>query len=98
MNEDNFKLLFLELQRSALIDTQTIFQLLIEKEICTVDEITQMRQTVECNNADVARIDQEIAAAKGEKYIPKSLPRDTKKALMEQLQKLLQEGLSSSNK
>ena len=63
---DEDKIAFLQLQRSALIDTQTIFQLLVEKGTCNVDEVTATRQKVEMNDGSVKQIDAEIARLRGE--------------------------------
>lgn len=93
--KSQLELMMLQLQRSALIDTQTLFQLLIEKGICTVDEITSMRGSVENTNSDVRRIDQQIAELKGEEYKP-ALSISNKTELMNQLRKLLKSGLSQS--
>lgn len=85
-----FQLQFLQLQRSALIDTQTLFQIMIEKGICTVDDITQTRESVECNHPDVRRIDKEIATIKGEEYTgPQSNSISNKSALLNQLKDLV---------
>jgi len=92
--KSQLELMMLQLQRSALIDTQTLFQLLIEKEICTLDEITSMRNTVESNNGDVRRLDQQIAELKGEPYRP-PLSISNKSELVNQLRKLLQSELNS---
>lgn len=86
---DDFNLKFLQLQRSALIDTQTLFQLMIEKGICTVDEILATRETVEANNPDVARIDKEIESITG--VVPKSnIQQQSKSALLNQLKDLIE--------
>ena len=63
---DEDKIAFLQLQRSALIDTQTIFQLLVEKGICNVDDIAATRQKVEMSDGSVKQIDAEIARLRGE--------------------------------
>ena len=84
-----FQLQFLQLQRSALIDTQTLFQLMIEKGICTVDEITQTRESVEINNPDVERISKEIAELQGVSYTkPKLIPKVSPE-LLSQLKELI---------
>lgn len=88
-SNDEFNLKFLQLQRSALIDTQTLFQIMIEKEICTVDDILSARESVEANNPDVARIDTEIQSITGE--VPRSnIKQQSKSALMNQLKDLIQ--------
>lgn len=84
-----FQLQFLQLQRSALIDTQTLFQIMIEKGICTVDEIAQTRESVEINNPDVERISKEIAELQGVSYIkPKQTPKVSPE-LLNQLKELI---------
>lgn len=50
----------LQLQRSALIDTQTIMQILVDTGICTTDDIVNVRQKVEDSSPEVKRIDSEI--------------------------------------
>lgn len=90
-----FQAQFLQLQRSALIDTQTLFQLMIEKGICTVDEILETRESVEASNPDVSRIDKEIEAVTGQ--APKvTVQQQSKTALMNQLRDLIQELNSAS--
>lgn len=90
MNEnDKFSLEFLQLQRSALIDTQTLFQILIDKGVCTLDEILAIRENVEQNNPDVIRIGNQIESITGE--LPKSnVQQQSKSALMNQLKDLIQ--------
>lgn len=56
----------LQLQRSALIDTQAIMQILIDCEICTSEDIVNTRQKIEDTSPEVKRIDQEILASGGE--------------------------------
>lgn len=88
-NSTEFQLQFLQLQRSALIDTQTLFQIMVEKGICTVDEIAQARNSVECNNPDVERISREIAELQGVSYIkPKPTPKVSPE-LLSQLKELI---------
>lgn len=86
--DDELRIMMLQLQRSALIDTQTLFQLLIEKGICSVEEITQLRQTIELNNEDVARIDNQIADLQGVERPNKQL---NKTELKDQLRMLLKD-------
>lgn len=56
----------LQLQRSALIDTQAIMQILIDCEICTSEDIVNTRQKIEDKSPEVKRIDQEILTSGGE--------------------------------
>lgn len=50
----------LQLQRSALIDTQTIMQILVDCGICTADDIVQTRKRIEETSPEVDRINSEI--------------------------------------
>ena len=59
----------LQLQRSALIDTQTIMQILIDKKICETSEIIETRSKIESDSQDVARIDKQIESLGG--VVPK---------------------------
>lgn len=86
--ETQLKLMMLQLQRSALIDTQTLFQLMIDKGICSIDDILATKDNIECNNSDVHRLDQEIANLKGEEL---TVPTHNNATLLSQLQKLLKE-------
>ncbi len=54
------QLALLQLQRSALIDNQTVLQLMIDKGLCTVEEIVNMRIKIESDSPDIQRIDSEI--------------------------------------
>lgn len=54
-NIDNNKLYYLiryvtEHFRATMIDTQVILQILIKKNICTIDEVEQMRKIVKNNS------------------------------------------------
>ena len=91
IDESNFDLHFLELQRSALIDTQTLFQIMIEKGICTVDEILSVHDRIESNNPDVRQLDNAIAELKGEEVVPRN---NSKSALLAQLQEMKKELMS----
>lgn len=50
----------LQLQRSALIDTQTLFQLMIDKGVCDVEDIVSTRTRVETDNEAILNIDEQI--------------------------------------
>ena len=86
--------MMLQLQRSALIDTQTLFQIMIEKEICSIDEITEARSQVEENNKDVQRIDTEIEKLTGQR--PKKYTQPIKSELLDELKSLLNQLGNSS--
>lgn len=94
-DEHKFEILFLKLQRSALIDTQTLFQIMIEKGICTLDEIMTAHETVEQNNPDVKRIDDQLFELTGEHIQPliskKTLLLDQLQQLKAELMKNIQE-------
>lgn len=55
----------LQLQRSALIDTQTLMQLMIDKGICDSEDIVNTRSKIENESADILRIDKQIEAIGG---------------------------------
>lgn len=86
------ELMMLQLQRSALIDTQTVFQILIDKGVCSADDIVSAKDTIECSNEDVRRLDEQIAKLQGKEYKPKV----NKSLLMDQLKQLLSQ-LNSAN-
>jgi len=66
MNDVNeLKVAYLQLQRSALIDTQTIMQILIDKKICETSELIETRSKIESSSQDVARIDRQIESLGG---------------------------------
>jgi len=65
MKENELEIALLQLQRSALIDTQTIMQILIDKEICTLTELTETRARIEKESPDVDRIDEQIQSLGG---------------------------------
>ena len=65
-NEGNgLEIALLQLQRSALIDTQTIMQILVDKEICTLTELAETRAKIEKESPDVDRIDEQIQSLGG---------------------------------
>ena len=82
----------LQLQRSALIDTQTIMQLMIDKGICDVEDIVNTRSRIEHESEDVKRIDNQIKQCGGVVSIT-PLPDDiaNKEELKKQLYTLIQE-------
>ena len=94
MNDNELKSLqlsLLQLQRSALIDTQTAFQLMIDKEICTVDEIVETRSKIESESADIQRIDDQIRMLGGTiTHTPAPESVANKAALKQQLRDLLE--------
>ena len=91
----------LQLQRSALLDTQTILQLMLDKNMCSVDDILAARNKVSSESRDIERIDKAIVSAGGS---PLSVPdpddsvllNDPKHQLKE-LHKLLQQLTDNSN-
>lgn len=64
-NLNELKIALLQLQRSALIDTQTIMQILIDKKICEPFELIETRSKIESSSQDVARIDKQIESIGG---------------------------------
>lgn len=57
---NELKISMLQLQRSALIDTQTILQILLSKGLCTLEDLTHVRTRIEKENALVQEINQSI--------------------------------------
>lgn len=88
----------LQLQRSALIDTQTIMQILLDKGICELDDIIDTRAKIESQNKDVERIDHQILEYGGQVVQtphPEGLTK--REAIQEQL-KSLQELIAQMSK
>lgn len=82
---DELRIEMLQLQKAALIDTQTIFQILVDKGICAVDEVVSTRERIEAANPDVHSLDVKIANLKGEE-----LPQQPSKTeLLAQLRQLI---------
>lgn len=79
----DLKVSLLQLQRSALIDTQTIMQILIDCEICNADDIVNTRQNIEDNSPEIKRIDQEIEVMGGS--VVKTPPSEKQKNVQEQM-------------
>lgn len=80
----------LQLQRSALIDTQTVMQLMIEKGICDIEDIINTRKKIETESEDIHRIDQDIQGHGGmilQTPTPESMSK--KDELRKQLSELL---------
>lgn len=83
----------LQLQRSALIDTQTALQLLMDKGICDTEDIVNTRSKIENESEAIQRIDRQIESKGGSVTttpFPDSLAskEDAKKQLRELLQEL----------
>ena len=57
---NELQIALLQLQRSALIDTQTVMQLMIDKGICDSEDIVNTRNRIENESEDILRIDHEI--------------------------------------
>lgn len=53
-------IMLLQLQRSALLDTQTLLQLLVNKGICSVDEIVATRDRIELEDPIIQQLDDAI--------------------------------------
>lgn len=62
----DYKLELLELQRSALIDIQTILQLLVDKGICNGTDIIETRARIETSSPEVQRLNDEIISSGGQ--------------------------------
>lgn len=82
----------LQLQRSALIDTQTVMQLMIDKGVCDVEDIVNTRAKIENESEDIRRIDQQIESIGGvivTAPVPEAIAN--KEELKKQLSALIQE-------
>lgn len=82
----------LQLQRSALIDTQTIMQIMVDKGICDLETIIETRSKIESESEDVKRINDQILSQGGTIVItPDSdIPIGKKAELKKQLAELKQ--------
>lgn len=87
----DLEIALLQLQRSALIDTQTVMQLMIDKGICDVEDLVNTRSKIETENKDILRIDEQIKELGGE-VITTPIPES--KAKKDELKKQLNELLS----
>lgn len=93
------KIGLLQLQRSALIDTQAIMQILLDSGICTVDDIVSARERIENTSPEVKRLDDEIVLAGGE--VIKTPQTEKQKNIQEQvalLKDLIHQFAEESNK
>lgn len=66
MESSELEIALLQLQRSALIDTQTVLQLMLNKGIVQMDDIIETRSRIEHENSDVKRLDSAILAKGGQ--------------------------------
>ena len=88
----DIEIALLQLQRSALIDTQTIMQLMIDKGICDTEDIVNTRAKIENESEDISRIDEQIVASGGEvTKTPLSTSVANKEDMKKQLRELLQQ-------
>ena len=60
MDNKELYISLLQLQRSALIDTQTVMQVMIDKGICEMSDIVETRSNIENNSEDVKRINDQL--------------------------------------
>ena len=95
------QLALLQLQRSALIDTQTVMQLMIDKGICDTEDIVTTRSRIENESEDILRIDKQIEDCGGSVVstpVPESISNkeDLKKQLHDLLLQLGNETKSDS--
>lgn len=85
----------LQLQRSALIDTQTVMQVMIDKGLCDLSDLVETRSRIEKESHDVKRIDEEIVSKGGTVCaapIPENVGNKTQlQKQLDQLEKLLTE-------
>lgn len=86
------KIGLLQLQRSALIDTKTVMQLLVDKGICDVEDIVTTRSKIENESDDIKRIDKQIEKVGGS-VISTPLPQSVsnKEDQIKQLKELIQQ-------
>lgn len=66
IESNELEIALLQLQRSALIDTQTVLQLMLNKGIVQMDDIIETRSRIEHENSDVKRLDSAILAKGGQ--------------------------------
>ena len=90
MNEDlnNIKLSLLQLQRSVLIDTQTILQVLLSKGICNLEDLAHIRTKIETENMQVLEINKAIESLGGSLPEVVNTPIQSNSVTNEQLQEL----------
>ena len=62
----DLQLSLLLLQRSALIDIQTVLQVMVDKGLCTLADIEEARCRIESDNPDIQRINAQIVEQGGE--------------------------------
>jgi hypothetical protein len=90
----------LQLQRSALIDTQTVMQVMIDKGLCDLSDLVETRSRIEKESDDIKRIDQEIVNRGGTVCmtpVPENVGNNAQlQKQLDQLQKLLTEMTSST--
>lgn len=88
----------LQLQRSALIDTQTIMQLMIDKGICSVDDMVSTRSKIEQDSLDIWKIDKQIVEHGGQiTQTPLSDSLSKKEDLKKELKNLISQLKNSEN-
>ena len=85
----------LQLQRSALLDTQTVMQILLNKNVCELSELLEVRSQIESASEDIKRIDKQILECGGVvEKIPQPDPELVKPSVqsqLDQLEKLLKQ-------
>lgn len=100
--ENKLEIALLQLQRSALIDTQTVMQILVDKGICTLSEIVETRSKIEKESPDIDRIDQQIESLGGTVNltpVPEVISdKQELKHQLNQLKQLLQQVAEEDNK
>lgn len=84
----------LQLQRSALIDTQAIMQIMLDKGLCTVEDINETRLRIESESPVVERIDSQILNLGGSVLASPKPDESVDKTDMNEKVKLLKELLS----
>ena len=72
------KIAHLQLQRSALLDTQTIMQIMLDKGICDAQDIVDTRTRIQKESPDVRKLDNAILEAGGFVYEIPELPEGVK--------------------
>lgn len=88
---NQIRISLLQLQRSALLDTQTVMQILLNKNVCELSELLEVRSQIESASEDIKRIDNQILECGGSvEKIPQPDPELVKPSVQSQLNQLEQ--------
>lgn len=96
------KVALLQLQRSVLIDTQTILQILLNKGLCNLEDLTHVRNYIEKENIAVQQLNQSIQSLGGSldqvNNVPQSTSNPETASKMQELQELIQQLVEVNSK